>query len=131
MSDDTHLIEGYLDETDGDAPPPTFMSPVMREVARVTGQVHELSLCAFCPLAHWELSFDALPPLDAPLQPPAMGAARWLLDCHCRVRHAYTAQLEPNPETPGKLKRAANTRLVFRCSDHGPAVEEWAKRNQD
>lgn len=117
-----------LIETYNEAAQVNYVNPVTREIEAVTG-APIATVCAGCPLGHWEITFEAPPPLAAPLPAPAnSGPSRWLAECYCRVRATHTARLEPDPERHGGLKRAPNTRLVFRCSDLAPALADWSSR---
>ena len=117
-------------ESDGQAgatTPAEYVNPVVREVESITG-AEIRAVCARCPLGHWEISYDDPPALSEPLRAPGLGKARWLAECFCRVRHQQTARLEPDPDRAGQLRRAANTRLVFRCSDQAQAIADWQQR---
>ncbi len=108
---------------------PAYVNDVVIEIERATKQAIE-SACATCPLAHWEISIDDPRPLNEPLSAPGLGKSRWIAECFCRVRHTHTARLEPDPERSGTLRRAAQTKIVFRCSDRAGALADWQSRNQ-
>jgi len=124
MSERGVIIEGG---PGGDDAPPEYINNVVAEIERATGQEIRAA-CRQCPLSHWEISYDDPPALSEPLRAPGLGKARWLAECFCRVRHQQTVKLEPDPERAGQLRRAANTRLVFRCSDQAQAIADWQQR---